>query len=599
MPGAVHTPDEERELKRALKQLASAEKHAKDINDKKARAQKVYLGSTSPEYNKPRDLQNPRDWRSRLFPKVALEHVELMIAELASDIPEFDAIPRNNAQDEFDNAAAAEAAISYYLDRDNFARSFRTIIRNAVKYGDCPVKVVWKRETCTEYETVPTPHPMTGLPMQDEESGETITHMTEKDVVLFDGPTIIPINYEDSFPDPTAKSMDQASFWFHRWRATTNDLRAVKDDDGNDFYKNLDDLTAQPSGADNDTKHPKTALVSIMAANNEIGVVQPLAEIGALCRSKGVYFHTDAAQAVGKIPMDVVRIIEDEDNLGGVSIPLLLDQDQQGFWKFYNATVDGITIRSNPPKLVDEELDPNAAKYEIYPGALLPARNGEQTVKILTDIASLDISGMQGLVGMQRDTMERSSGMNSVVAGLSSSGSATESTNDLNQAKGRVRLSIAVSDDDLSRIVKMAFQLVQQNADRKVISKLTNGKTVDFSPDELVGQFDFATRLTSERVMKDQRLNSLMTLWNAVVPVLPPGSVEIKRVERLLKQMFDVASVGDLEASSKSAQQVALEQGQVQLQIQQGQMELQDQQMARQGQIQQQQAPPPGQPVQQ
>jgi cysteine desulfurase len=50
---------------------------------------------------------------------------------------------------------------------------------------------------------------------------------------------------------------------------------------------------------------PKTALVSIMAVNNEIGVIQPLAEIGALCRSKGVYFHTDAAQAVGKIPLDV------------------------------------------------------------------------------------------------------------------------------------------------------------------------------------------------------------------------------------------------------------------------------------------------------
>jgi cysteine desulfurase len=50
---------------------------------------------------------------------------------------------------------------------------------------------------------------------------------------------------------------------------------------------------------------PKTALVSIMAANNEIGVVQPIAEIGALCRSKGAYFHTDAAQAVGKIPVDV------------------------------------------------------------------------------------------------------------------------------------------------------------------------------------------------------------------------------------------------------------------------------------------------------
>jgi cysteine desulfurase len=50
---------------------------------------------------------------------------------------------------------------------------------------------------------------------------------------------------------------------------------------------------------------PDTALVSIMAVNNEIGVIQPLQEIGKLCRSKKIFFHTDAAQAVGKIPMDV------------------------------------------------------------------------------------------------------------------------------------------------------------------------------------------------------------------------------------------------------------------------------------------------------
>jgi cysteine desulfurase len=48
-----------------------------------------------------------------------------------------------------------------------------------------------------------------------------------------------------------------------------------------------------------------TALVSIMAANNEIGVLQPVAEIGALCRARGVWFHTDAAQAFGKVPLDV------------------------------------------------------------------------------------------------------------------------------------------------------------------------------------------------------------------------------------------------------------------------------------------------------
>lgn len=49
----------------------------------------------------------------------------------------------------------------------------------------------------------------------------------------------------------------------------------------------------------------QTILVSIMMVNNEIGVIQPIAEIGKICREHGVYFHTDAAQAVGKIPIDV------------------------------------------------------------------------------------------------------------------------------------------------------------------------------------------------------------------------------------------------------------------------------------------------------
>jgi cysteine desulfurase len=64
----------------------------------------------------------------------------------------------------------------------------------------------------------------------------------------------------------------------------------------------------------------KTALVSIMAVNNEIGVIQPIAEIGALCRSRGVYFHTDAAQAVGKIPMDVEAMKIDLMSISGHKI---------------------------------------------------------------------------------------------------------------------------------------------------------------------------------------------------------------------------------------------------------------------------------------
>ncbi|HUO16263.1 MAG TPA: IscS subfamily cysteine desulfurase [Verrucomicrobiae bacterium] len=53
------------------------------------------------------------------------------------------------------------------------------------------------------------------------------------------------------------------------------------------------------------TMDDKTILVTIMAANNEIGVLQPIEEIGKLCRERGVIFHTDATQYVGKVPTDV------------------------------------------------------------------------------------------------------------------------------------------------------------------------------------------------------------------------------------------------------------------------------------------------------
>ncbi|MCB2288253.1 cysteine desulfurase NifS [Clostridium sp. CS001] len=52
----------------------------------------------------------------------------------------------------------------------------------------------------------------------------------------------------------------------------------------------------------------KTILVSIMFANNEIGTIEPIKEIGALCRSKKIFFHTDAVQAVGHIPVDVKEL---------------------------------------------------------------------------------------------------------------------------------------------------------------------------------------------------------------------------------------------------------------------------------------------------
>ena len=53
---------------------------------------------------------------------------------------------------------------------------------------------------------------------------------------------------------------------------------------------------------------PDTILVSVMAVNNEIGVIQPLAEIGEICREKGIIFHVDSAQATGKMPLDLSKL---------------------------------------------------------------------------------------------------------------------------------------------------------------------------------------------------------------------------------------------------------------------------------------------------
>ena len=62
---------------------------------------------------------------------------------------------------------------------------------------------------------------------------------------------------------------------------------------------------------------PDTALVTVMFANNEIGTVQPIAEIGAICRARGIPFHTDAVQAAGHMPLDVKALNVDMLSISG------------------------------------------------------------------------------------------------------------------------------------------------------------------------------------------------------------------------------------------------------------------------------------------
>lgn len=88
------------------------------------------------------------------------------------------------------------------------------------------------------------------------------------------------------------------------------------------------DVTYLPVGKDGlvdmdqlrDAVREDTSLVSVMAVNNEIGVVQPLKEIGQVCREKKAFFHTDAAQMVGKLPMNVDEMNIDLMSLSGHKI---------------------------------------------------------------------------------------------------------------------------------------------------------------------------------------------------------------------------------------------------------------------------------------
>jgi len=102
----------------------------------------------------------------------------------------------------------------------------------------------------------------------------------------------------------------------------------------------------------------KTILVSIMYANNEIGVIQPVREIGAICHEKGIIFHTDAVQAVGKIPVDVQK-----DNIDVASISAHKLYGPKGVGALY-------VRRRNPRVQISEQINGGGHERGMRSGTL-------------------------------------------------------------------------------------------------------------------------------------------------------------------------------------------------------------------------------------
>ena len=121
----------------------------------------------------------------------------------------------------------------------------------------------------------------------------------------------------------------------------------------------------------------KTILVTIMYANNEIGVMQPIAEIGKICRERGVLFHTDGVQAIGKVPVDV-----NKDNIDILSITAHKLYGPKGVGALY-------VRRKNPRVQLTAQMDGGGHERGMRSGTLerprhrrigrslrhLPARN--------------------------------------------------------------------------------------------------------------------------------------------------------------------------------------------------------------------------------
>jgi len=136
---------------------------------------------------------------------------------------------------------------------------------------------------------------------------------------------------------------------------------------------------------------PDTVLVSVMLANNEIGVIQPIREIGAICRERGVLLHSDAAQALGKIPIDV-----DRDLIDLLSVSAHKIYGPKGVGALY-------VRRRNPRVQLEAQMDGGGHEWGLRSGTLnVPAIVGFGEA---CAIAAREMEAEAGRLGRLRDRL--------------------------------------------------------------------------------------------------------------------------------------------------------------------------------------------------
>ena len=150
---------------------------------------------------------------------------------------------------------------------------------------------------------------------------------------------------------------------------------------------------------------PNTRLVSIEAANSEIGVLHPIAEIGALCRPRGVVFHSDITQAAGKVPVDLREVdlaswsahkLYGPKGIGGLFIrrdagvpPLLLGGGQEGGRRSGTVNVPAVVGMGMAFTLRAGEMEPE--------GRRLAALRDELRERLVAEVSGTSVNGPRGL----------------------------------------------------------------------------------------------------------------------------------------------------------------------------------------------------------